>query len=392
MKRKLVMLLALSLVISMIPAPASAALKSTGTPTEVQSLVSSENLKHNFVNVTANGSTLQIEAETPVKNVDEYGINVRKVKVDTESTWVGRAYPTDMGDYCKYSYTLQSTNKYLEKKYAGAMDGDYILIITKKIGSSKCAVYKNCTFLVTSGQFTILQYNDVMNENARIDKNADKKKAPSKFTSKYLSDVKSICFTDPVTKKTAKVTAKKVKYFKTVSDKVTKGATTDYDKLLKIYEYVAGNYYYDDEAFSTKEKQYVDPYRNLYNLRNKKTSENSKGGKVATTCVGYAALVCALARAQDIPTRIVNGHHISLGTGGYNSWSTEASITSIDHWWNECYVDGRWITVDTTPGSSNKWDSKSNKWTYTGLTNYIYFDPTPEQLATSHLVLNVKGL
>ena len=387
MKRKLVMLLALSLVISMIPAPASAALKSAGTPTEVQSLVSSANLEHNFVNVTAKGSTLQIEAETPVKNVDEYNINVVKVGAKS-STWIARVYPSDMGEYSKFSYTLQNTNA-----RTGAMSGDYILMITKKVGSvSGTVVYKNCTFRVTSGQFSILQYNDVMDENARIDKNADKKKAPSKFTSKYLSDVKSICFTDPVTKKTAKVTAKKVKYFKTVSDKITKGATTDYDKLLKIYEYVAGNYYYDDVAFSTKKKQYVDPYRNLYNLRNKKTSENSRGGKVATTCVGYAALVCALARAQDIPTRIVNGHHISLGTGGYNSWSTEKSITSIDHWWNECYVDGRWITVDTTPGSSNKWNSKTNTWTYTGLTNYIYFDPTPEQLATSHLVLNVKGL
>ncbi len=43
MKRKLVLVLALSLVISMIPAPVSAALKSAGSPTEVQTLVSGEN-------------------------------------------------------------------------------------------------------------------------------------------------------------------------------------------------------------------------------------------------------------------------------------------------------------------------------------------------------------
>ncbi len=42
MKRKLVLVLALSLVISMIPAPVSAALKSAGFPTEVQTLVSGE--------------------------------------------------------------------------------------------------------------------------------------------------------------------------------------------------------------------------------------------------------------------------------------------------------------------------------------------------------------
>ena len=171
-----------------------------------------------------------------------------------------------------------------------------------------------------------------------------------------------------------------------------KGASTNYEKLLKIYEYVAENFYYDDVAFRTSSKQYVDPYKNLYNMRNKKKSANSEDGKVATTCVGYSAAVCALARAQGIPTRIVNGHHISLNGTEYNNWSTEKNITKLDHWWNECYVDGRWITVDAAPGNSNKWDRNTNTWTYTGLTNYIYFDPTPEQLATSHMLLAVKGI
>ena len=76
MKKKLTLLLVFALVLSMIPAPASAALKSAGSPTEVQTLVSSENLEHNFVKVTANGSTLHIEAETPVKS-PEYNISVR---------------------------------------------------------------------------------------------------------------------------------------------------------------------------------------------------------------------------------------------------------------------------------------------------------------------------
>ncbi len=52
-KKKIGMILALSLTISMIPTPASAALKSAGSPTEVQSLVSSKGLEHNFVKITA---------------------------------------------------------------------------------------------------------------------------------------------------------------------------------------------------------------------------------------------------------------------------------------------------------------------------------------------------
>ena len=293
----------------------------------------------------------------------EYNISVRQ-KGRNASDWAGRAAPTDMGDYNKFSFELQNSTK-----LNGAMSGDYVLLITKQLGSKPGPViYKNCAFRVTNGHFSILQYDKVISENARIDKNANKKKKASAFKKTNLSDVK------------------------TVSNQVVKGATTDYEKLLKIYEYIAENFYYDDVAFRTSSKQYVDPYKNLYNMRNKKKSANSEDGKVSTTCVGYSAAVCALARAQGIPTRIVNGHHISLNGREYNNWSTEKNITKLDHWWNECYVDGRWITVDATPGNSNKWDRNTNTWTYTGLTNYIYFDPTPEQLATSHMLLAVKGI
>lgn len=387
MKKKLTLLLVFALVLTMIPAPASAALKSAGSPTEVQTLVSSENLEHNFVKVTADGSTLRIEAETPV-TASEYNVNVIKVNT-TDSVWVGRIYPNDMGDYCQFTFSLPNTTA-----RTGAMSGDYILQITKKIGArGNPVIYKNCAFRVTNGRFSILQYDKIIKENSRIDKNANKKKKASAFKKTNLSDVKSICFRNPVSKKVASVTKKKVKYFKTISNQIVKGADTDYEKLLKIYEYVAENFYYDTIAFATGTRQYVDPYRNLYNMRNKKKSENSEDGKVATTCVGYAAAICALARAQGIPTRIVNGHHISLSTtDGFHTWSTESGITELDHWWNECYVDGHWITVDATPGNSNKWNRSSKTWTYTGLTNYIYFDPTPEQLATSHMLLEVKGL
>ncbi len=252
------------------------------------------------------------------------------------SDWAGHAIPTDMGEYNKFSFELQNSTK-----LKGEMSGDYVLLITKQLGSKPGPViYKNCAFRVTNGHFSILQYDKVISENARIDKNANKKKKASAFKKTNLSDVK------------------------TVSNEVVKGASTNYEKLLKIYEYVAENFYYDNVAFSSGSKQYIDPYRNLYNMRNKKKSANSEDGKVATTCVGYSAAVCALARAQGIPTRIVNGHHISLNGTEYNNWSTEENITKLDHWWNECYVDGRWITVD----------------------------PTPEQLATSHMLLAVKGI
>lgn len=113
----------------------------------------------------------------------------------------------------------------------------------------------------------------VISENARIDKNASKKKKASAFKKTNLSDVKTICFRDPVTKKVASVTKKKVNYFKTVSNEVVKGASTNYEKLLKIYEYVAENFYYDNVAFSSGSKQYIDPYRIQYEKQEKECKQ-----------------------------------------------------------------------------------------------------------------------
>lgn len=389
MKKKIlsVFLIAVMLV-TLMPCSAFGAIKSAGTATNTSSLVSSENLEHNFVKVTANGSSLYVEVETPIKAA-KFGVAAVKAgtggdKRGVNEYWIDWQYPDKMGEYYRFSFNVP----------ASGLNGSYILRITmyKEANSGSIVFYKNCCFNVKNGKFSILKYNNIINENNRIEKKGAKVKA-SNFKKTNMSDLKTLLFRDPVTKKVASVTSSKVKYFKKTADSVTKGAKTDYEKVLKIYEYIGTNFYYDDIAFSTGTKQYIDPYRNLYNMRNKKKSANSQSGKVATTCVGYSAAVVALCRAEGIPARIVNGHHISLSKKeGFNNWSTESGITKLDHWWAEVYVDGRWIIVDATPANSNKWNRSKNKWEYTGLTNYVYFDPTPEQFATSHLMFEIKGV
>ncbi|MBQ4649815.1 MAG: transglutaminase domain-containing protein [Firmicutes bacterium] len=381
-KKSLAVLMIFVMVMTMMPATAFAAIEEVAEPAEVTELISSTGLEHNFVKVTASGRTLSFQVETPVKAV-EFNASVRKVNPDSgSSSWDSRFYPTERDGYYTFSGSL--------RKYWP--DGDYVLVITMKptAGAKSIVFYKNCNFRIKGGQYSILEYDTIIDANAaRMEKS--EKYDPSKFTDKKLKDIRSILFKDPVTKKVASVTDKKVAYFKKVAKSVTKGAETDYEKVLKIYEYVAENFYYDDIAFKTKTKQYIDPYKNLYNLRNKKKSANSTSdGKVATVCSGMAGVVIALCRQLDIPARLVNGHHVSLSSP-YNNWDSEEKINNVDHWWAEVYVDGRWIVVDPTPGNSNKWNRSKGTWTYTGLTNYIYFDPTPEQLATSHVTLNLKG-
>lgn len=118
---------------------------------------------------------MNIKGETLVK-ADEYNISIRR-SGENSSVWAGRATPTDMGDYNKFSFELQNSTK-----LNGAMSGDYVLLITKQLGSKPGPViYKNCAFRVTNGQFPILQYDKIIQENARIDKNANTKKKASAF-------------------------------------------------------------------------------------------------------------------------------------------------------------------------------------------------------------------
>ena len=386
MKKSIALITILALVLTMIPGQAFAAISSVKAPKLVNQLISSEHLEHNYVNVYTDGSNLYFDVQTPIK-ASEFNISVRRtVPAASKSEWDSRCYPYEQDGYYCFSGALKKSWP----------NGDYVLLITmKKNASSDSAVfYKNCNFRIKDGKISILKYNTVLNSNNKLaEKGATYKR--SRFTDKKLSDIQSLLFKNPETGKVDSVTDKKVAYFKKVATSVTKGADTKYEKALKIYEYVAKNFYYDNLAFSKQKNQYTDPYKNLYNLRNKKKSANSTAdGKVATVCTGMAGMVVALARQVDIPARLVNGHHISLSSP-YCNWSTEKDISKIDHWWAELYVDGRWIVVDPTTGNSNKWDrssfSSKGEWEYTGITNYIYFDPTPEQLATSHAAYNIKG-
>lgn len=370
------------LAISMVPTETQAAVSKVVKPVLVDNLISSNGLKHDFVQISADGNQLHVTCETTIR-ADRFGLSVRRVKPSSScSEWKSWMQPENQGSFDAFSGDLS----------AEGLNGDYVLLITMyRNGAMKSEVfYKNANFRVVNGKFSLLQFNTILNANkAMVVKGAKYKR--SRFTDKALGDVKSLLFRDPKSGKVASVTKKKTDYFKTVSKAVTKGAGTDYQKVRKIYEYIAENFYYDDVAFASKKNQYLDPYRNLYNLRNKKKSANSmSNGKVATVCVGNAGMVTALARAQGIPARIVNGHHVGLSAEKYYNWSNEPNISKVDHWWAEVYVNGRWIVVDPTPGNGNRWNSKTNQWTRTGLTNYVYFDPTIEQLSTSHVTYEIR--
>ncbi|WMJ22320.1 transglutaminase-like domain-containing protein [Paludicola sp. MB14-C6] len=135
-------------------------------------------------------------------------------------------------------------------------------------------------------------------------------------------------------------------------------ASNDLDKVKSVYNYIITNVKYDYPKASSVQSGY------LPNVDN--TLATKKG-----ICFDYAALMAAMLRAQNIPTKLVVG---------------DVAPNGVRHAWNDVYIKGRgWITVgiqsdgsqwkrlDATFSSSNQADISNfinNSSNYTTLRIY----------------------
>lgn len=394
MKRKLTLLVCAAVIACLcVPMSALGATFNPGSPTQVSTLTSSTASKswHNYLTLTTSGTKLTIQGETTVKPDSsplQYAASVQKVGGNESSKWIVNLPLTKKSTYYTFSRTVD-LKAYDWDGSKSISNGEYVLIIAyKKSGSSTNAVfYKNAYLDVTSSKVSLMQWNNVVNKNSTM--RSQNNKATSKYLDKKLSDYKNKGVGAPFTTAEAN-------YISKVANSVVGTTTSTYTKAKRIYDYVANKFYYDDLAFSAQKNQYTDVYTNLYNQRNNKKSANSTAnGKVATTCVGDAGIVTAMARAVGIPARICNGHHVGLGTDSKNSWDTEVNIGATDHWWAELYINGAWRVVDPTAGSGNHWKrssfSAAGTWSYQGVTNYASFLPTDAQFATTYVTYQILG-
>lgn len=152
-----------------------------------------------------------------------------------------------------------------------------------------------------------------------------------------------------------------------LADKITKNKETDYEKILAIHDWVAENIYYDFDSY----------YAGTYPSGKAIDVLNSK----KSVCEGYANLTASLARLSGIPCRKVSGY--ALGISSQGKWTDENINNDTNHAWNEAYVDGKWIILDTTWSSRNKFqkgkfDKKEQ--------NRQYFDSTMEFFSLSHRI------
>ncbi len=110
-----------------------------------------------------------------------------------------------------------------------------------------------------------------------------------------------------------------------LSYQLCQNVETNQEKVDIIFDYIDSHIKYDTKKAKTVTSGY------LPNVD--ETLSSGKG-----ICFDYAALMAAMLRAHDIPTRLAIGNIDPEG---------------ILHAWNQIYIDGKWVWMDATFGIKN---------------------------------------
>ena len=157
-----------------------------------------------------------------------------------------------------------------------------------------------------------------------------------------------------------------------IAQQLTQGISDDYSKVLALHDWICSYMYYDVDSLSEQE---APPYYATDIVKTRKA-----------VCLGFATLMAALCRSIDIPCNVVSGY--ALGVGDDTEWTEETVATAEqNHAWNEVYVDGRWVIIDTTWDCANKIE---NGEMIKGEVSHLYFDANLQFFSANHKIIEYQ--
>ncbi|MBD2872627.1 transglutaminase domain-containing protein [Paenibacillus arenilitoris] len=168
-----------------------------------------------------------------------------------------------------------------------------------------------------NGEYTVSLLEHVSGTKYKVVKKETVKLNMKENQKVFLNSVQNIAWTS------SGVAAVKAK-------ELTKGLKTDTEKIKAIHDYIITNIKYDDQLAAKVPDDYLPNIDNT--LKTKKA-----------ICYGYASLFAAMLRSINIPTKLVMG---------------ESAYVEVYHAWNEVWLNGKWITVDTTVDAGLKKSKK----------------------------------
>lgn len=206
-------------------------------------------------------------------------------------------------------------------------------------------------------------------------------KDTERFKDKYLKDLAETNY------KT--ITKEKQQIIQNLADyKILNGENelTDFEKITKFYNWIKTNFYYYENSSEIKNLgiNCNNPYYLIAN-------EYNVNGKVRAREKGYAAMLVALARTQDIPARIIEGYYNREIKNGQNYWVTSVKENEINHYWTQIYINGKWIIADPFADSNNIYNEEEKTYISKSTnTKNIYLNPTIEEVSKTHIMFKER--
>lgn len=124
-----------------------------------------------------------------------------------------------------------------------------------------------------------------------------------------------------------------------LTQRITEGMTSDYEKATAFYRWITSNLYYDMD-FARKESE--DDIVFVGDILDKQYC----------VCEGMAALFASMCRSVGIPCVKIYGYASASPTEAAMKLYMKTPLVT-NHVWNEVFLDGKWITADAT------WDCRN---------------------------------
>ncbi|MCQ2534821.1 MAG: leucine-rich repeat protein [Clostridia bacterium] len=149
------------------------------------------------------------------------------------------------------------------------------------------------------------------------------------------------------------------------AEELTEGCTNDYERVLKLYQHITCDFYYDYDQINTN---YVFQDDILLLLRDR-----------VAVCEGFANLFVGLCRSIGIPATV------SFGSSEDFTDTFVSDTLLSNHAWAEVYIDGTWYITDCTWDNNNEYEEGDYKHRSDTLNWYLI---PVEVFSFTHKILN----
>ncbi len=318
-KRFVCFLLALTLAAAMLPV---SALADGGVTDRILTSYDPDN----YVELIISGNTLTVSGKLKIEGLEDLWLRCGAA----EST-----IAAESGDYFSQSIPLDLTEAAVVKEYYAT--GDSLPMYSSYIW--------NTVYIEPTGGGYRFMKSLVLDNNMALGK----------------------AYADPDKYRDASLVAEKVK---AMSNEIVGGETDEYRKIFLLHKWVAENIYYDYDSYYSGDRTFYDAEGVLASKR--------------SVCEGYAELLKNLIQAQGIPAMKTTTYALGLGSNGasFATSADHAAVTTSNHAHVEAYVNGRWVIMDPTWDSNNKY--QNGVYDTQPVKDFYYFDITPEALALNH--------